>query len=97
MPIFHDNVTPPVTNIFSTVNGTQHMSSGEKREVRSSVPVISFTLLVTLSTESDQHGHRPIPVTQDSHGSRDEATQTAVVQEPPGLWLIVLLLLSMTI
>lgn len=43
-----------------------------------------------LLSGSDQHGHRPQPVAQDTHRSRDEATQTAVV---PGLWLIVLLLL----
>ena len=34
MPILYDKVTPPVTNIFSTANGTQHMSSGQGREVR---------------------------------------------------------------
>ena len=47
----------------------------------------SYRLLisVTLLSESDQHGHRPIPATQDSHGSRDQASQTALVQELPSL------------
>ena len=35
MPILYDIITMPVvTNTFSSVNGTQHMSNGHRREVR---------------------------------------------------------------
>ena len=33
---------------------------------------------MTLSSDSNQYVHRPIPVTQDSHGSKDAATQTEI-------------------
>ena len=35
-------------------------------------------ILVVLLSESGQYGHHPIPVTQDNHGSSDEATQTKI-------------------